>query len=95
MKRSSKTRAAYSNFERRFAEFLDRAPDILRFRVLGTTEQGASNPMLRVDYFKPGGAIGVYYPDWVAVQRDLDGKTINWMIETKGRVWEGTERRTP
>ena len=81
--------AACSNFERRFAEFLGRAPDVLRFRALGKTEQGASSAMLRVDYLKPSGAIGVYYPDWVAVQRDLDGKIINWMIETKGRVWEG------
>ena len=89
MKRSSTTRAAYSKFERRFAEFLDRAPDVLCFRALGTTEQGASSAMPRVGYLKPSGARGVYYPDWVAVQRDLDGKISNWMIETKGRVWEG------
>ena len=81
--------AACSKFERRFAEFLDRAPDVLCFRALGTTEQGASSAMPRVGYLKPSGARGVYYPDWVAVQRDLDGKIINWMIETKGRVWEG------
>ena len=81
--------ATCSSFERRFAEFLDRAPDILRYRALGTTEQDASDATSRVDYLKPSGATGVYYPDWVAVQRDLDGKVINWMIETKRRVWEG------
>ena len=85
--------ATYNNFERQFAEFLDRAPDILRFAALGTTEQGASGTTFRVDYVKPSGAIGFYYPDWVAVQRDLDGEIINWMIETKGRVWEGTEEK--
>ena len=26
----------------------------------------------------------------MAEQRDLDGKIINWVIDTKGRVWEGT-----
>ena len=76
-------------FERQFAEFLDRAPDILRFAALDATEQGASGTTFRVDYLKPSGAIGFYYPDWVAVQQDLDGQIINWVIETKGRVWEG------
>ena len=85
--------ATYNNFERQFAEFLDRAPDILRFAALGTTEQGASGTTFRVDYVKPSGAIGFYYPDWVAVQRGLDGQIINWVIETKGRAWEGTEEK--
>ena len=85
--------ATYNGFERQFAEFLDRAPDILRFAALGTTEQGASGTTFRVDYLKPSGAIGFYYPDWVAVQRDLDGEIINWVIETKGRIWEGTEEK--
>ena len=85
--------ATYNDFERQFAKFLDRAPDILRFAALGTTEQGASGATFRVDYLKPSGAIGFYYPDWVAVQCGLDGKIINWVIETKGRVWEGTEEK--
>ena len=85
--------ATYNGFERQFAEFLDRAPDALRFAALGTTEQGASGATFRVDYVKPSGAIGFYYPDWVVVQRDLDGKIINWVIETKGRVWEGTAEK--
>jgi len=85
--------ATYNGFERQFAEFLVRAPDILRFAALGTTEQGASGTTFRADYLKPSGTIGFYYPDWVAVQRDLDGKIINWVVETKGRVWEGTEEK--
>ena len=85
--------ATYNGFERQFAEFLDRVPDILCFAALGTTEQGASGTTFRVDYLKPSGAIGFYYPDWVAVQRDLDGEIVNWVIETKGRVWEGTEEK--
>ncbi len=81
--------ATYNTFERRFARFLDGAKGMLRFASLGTTEQGESGTQFRVDYLKPSGAIGFYHPDWVAVQKVGDGE-VNWIIETKGRVWEGT-----
>jgi type III restriction enzyme len=82
--------ATYNVFERRFAEFLDnKAADVLRFAALGTTEQGESGTAFRVDYLKPSGAIGFYHPDWVVVQETKAGE-VNWIIETKGRVWEGT-----
>ena len=84
--------ATYNGFERRFAEFLDHAADVERFAALGTTEQGASGTTFRVDYLKASGAIGFYYPDWVAVQA-TDGDEVNWIIETKGRVWEGTREK--
>ena len=84
--------ATYNRFERRFAEFLDGAADVLRFAALGTTEQGASGTTFRVDYLKASGAIGFYYPDWVAVQ-ETGGEEVNWIIETKGRVWEGTREK--
>ena len=85
--------ATYNDFERCFAEFLDRARDILRFAALGTTEQGNSGTSFRIDYLKASGAIGFYYPDWVAVQKDTEGEVMNWIIETKGRVWEGTDEK--
>ena len=81
--------ATYNDFERRFAAFLDTAGDVLRFASLGTTEQGESGSQFRVDYLKPSGAIGFYHPDWVVVQETEAGE-VNWIIETKGRVWEGT-----
>ena len=84
--------ATYNNFERDFAEFLDRANDVLRFAALGTTEQGGSATTFRVDYLKRTGALGFYYPDWVVVQGTEEGE-VNWIIETKGRVWEGTEEK--
>jgi len=84
--------ATYNDFERRFAEFLEKADDVMRFASLGTTEQGESGSQFKVDYLKPSGAIGFYYPDWVAVQKTKDGE-MNWIIETKGRVWEGTEAK--
>ena len=81
--------ATYNDFERRFAEFLDKANDVARFASLGTTEQGESGTQFRVDYLKPSGSIGFYHPDWVVVQNTAAGE-VNWIIETKGRVWEGT-----
>jgi len=84
--------ATYNGYERRFAEFLDQASDVLRFAALGTTEQGESGSQFRVDYLKPTGAIGFYHPDWVVVQKTKAGE-VNWIIETKGRVWEGTEAK--
>ncbi|WDT93021.1 DEAD/DEAH box helicase family protein [Thermoleophilum album] len=81
--------ATYNKFERCFAEFLDSASDVLRFASLGTTEQGESGTQFRVDYIKPTGVIGFYHPDWVVVQT-VEGSEVNWIIETKGRVWEGT-----
>jgi len=84
--------ATYNDFERRFAQFLDEARDVLRFASLGTTEQGESGTEFRVDYLKPSGAIGFYHPDWVVVQKAGKGE-VNWIIETKGRVWEGTEAK--
>lgn len=84
--------ATWNDFERRFAGFLDRAKDIARFSALGTTEQGTSGTTFRIDYLKPSGAIGFYYPDWVAVQSTADGE-VNWIIETKGRVFADTEEK--
>lgn len=84
--------ATYNNFERRFAEFLDHADDVQRFAALGTTEQGGSGTVFRIDYLKMSGAIGFYYPDWVVVQQAKRGE-VHWIIETKGRVWEGTEQK--
>jgi type III restriction enzyme len=81
--------ATYNDFERSFAVFLNRAKDVLRFAALGTTEQGESGTQFRVDYLKPSGAVGFYHPDWVVVQKTPQG-LVQWIIETKGRVWEGT-----
>ena len=67
-----------------------KATDVLRFAALGTTEQGESGTQFRIDYLKPSGAIGFYHPDWVVVQKAVGGE-VNWIVETKGRVWEDTE----
>ena len=78
--------ATYNSFESDFAEFLDRCVDVTRFSALAGIED------LSVQYVKPSGAMGLYYPDWVVVQENGDSE-VNWIVETKGRVWEGTERK--
>jgi hypothetical protein len=38
------------------------------------------------------GATGFYHSDWVVVQKN--GKSeVNWIFETKDRVWEGTKAK--
>lgn len=74
--------ATYNDFESEFAKYLDRCPDISRFAALAE-----HFTRFRVDYLSPSGAIKFYYPDFVAVQKG-NGKKINWIIETKGQVYE-------
>ncbi len=79
--------ATFNPFETAFAEFLQRCKDVRRFAALAEHFTG-----FWVDYLKPSGAIGRYFPDWVAVQKTPEGD-VNWIVETKGRVWEGTEQK--
>ena len=83
--------ATYNDFERRFAEFLDkRAKDVVRSPRLVSPSREHQARSFGFDYLKPSGAIGFYHPDWVVVQQTRTGQ-VNWIVETKGRVWEGTE----
>lgn len=80
--------ATFNPFETSFARFLaDKCKDVRRFAALAETFTG-----FWVDYLKPSGAIGRYYPDWVVVQKTPEGD-VNWIVETKGRVWDGTEQK--
>ena len=80
--------ATFNDFETLFASFLaNKCKDIPRFAALAEHFTG-----FWVDYLKPSGAIGRYFPDWVAVQKTAEGD-VNWIVETKGRVWDGTEQK--
>jgi len=80
--------ATYNPFETAFANFLEECSDILKFAALAE-----HFTRFRVDYLSPSGAIKFYYPDFVAVQRINKTKLVYWIIETKGRIWEGTESK--
>jgi type III restriction enzyme len=79
--------ATFNPFETAFAEFLDACEDVSRFAALA--EYFTS---FWVDYLKPSGATGRYFPDWVVVQM-VGNHEASWIVETKGRVWEGTDRK--
>jgi len=76
--------AVYNDFEAEFARFLDNAPDIEKFAALAN--------LFKIDYLSGKGCIRFYYPDFIAVQ--IKGKNpIYWIIETKGREFEDTDRK--
>ncbi len=76
--------AVYNDFEAEFARFLDKCPDIEKFAALADK--------FPIDYLSSRGAIRLYYPDFIAVQK-INSKTIFWIIETKGREYEDTNSK--
>ena len=77
----------YNDYEMRFAEWLDSRPDIPRWSALA--EQFTR---FNVTYLGPSGALRRYYPDFVAVQTAPAGE-VNWIVETKGRVFGDVEHK--
>ncbi|MBP8746109.1 MAG: DEAD/DEAH box helicase family protein [Syntrophorhabdus sp.] len=71
----------FNDFEKHFAQFLDRASDITKLAKLAETYTKFS-----IEYLNHKGAISSYYPDFVTEQKHPDGKLTMWLIETKG--WE-------
>lgn len=69
----------YNELEKGFAKFLEQAEDITKFAALAETFT-----KFNVPYLNKKGSQGLYYPDFVAEQELKKGKTINWIIETKG-----------
>jgi len=74
----------WNDFESAFAEFLDHADDVKAFSALAEY-----HTEFNVSYQKPSGALGQYFPDWVVKVVDVSTETY-WIVETKGRVWDGT-----
>jgi type III restriction enzyme len=69
----------YNELEKGFAKFLESAEDITKFAALAETFTRFNIP-----YLNKKGSQGLYYPDFIAEQEIKKGKTINWIIETKG-----------
>jgi type III restriction enzyme len=69
----------YNELEKGFAKFLEQAEDVTKFAALAETYTRFNIP-----YLNKKGSQGLYYPDFVAEQELKSGKTINWIIETKG-----------
>ena len=69
----------HNELEKGFAKFLEQADDINKFAALAETFTKFNIP-----YLDKKGSQGLYYPDFIAEQELKKGKTINWIIETKG-----------
>ncbi|HRI45653.1 MAG TPA: DEAD/DEAH box helicase family protein [Ignavibacteriaceae bacterium] len=69
----------YNELEKGFAKFLEQAEDVTKFVALAETFTKFNIP-----YLNKKGSQGLYYPDFIAEQEFKKGKTINWIIETKG-----------
>ena len=61
--------ATFNAFETEFAELLETCEDVSRFAALAEFFTG-----FWVDYVKPSGATGRYFPDWVVVQKLDEGE---------------------
>ncbi len=76
--------AVYNKFEEDFAKFFDECSDIEKFAALADK--------FSIDYLSSRGAIRFYHPDFIAVQKYNEKRTF-WIIETKGREYEDTDRK--
>jgi hypothetical protein len=84
---STRSRPSTRSSPRSRASSRIKCKDVLRFTALAETFT-----RFWVDYLKPSGAIGRYYLDRVVGQKTRD-RDVNGIVETKGRVWEGTEQK--
>ncbi len=72
----------HTDLEKRFADFLDAAKDVLRYfknERLGfsVTYHESNRPRQ-------------YYPDFIIATRDSDGHDVMWLAETKGEIRPNT-----
>jgi type III restriction enzyme len=72
----------HTDLEKRFADFLDRAKDVVRY--FKNERLGFS-----VTYYESNRP-RQYFPDFIVVARDTDGREIIWVAETKGEVRPNT-----
>jgi hypothetical protein len=76
----------HTELERQFADFLDRADDVVRF--FKNERFGFS-----VTYYESNRP-RQYYPDFVVVTRDATGREVTWLAETKGEIRSNTALKT-
>jgi type III restriction enzyme len=72
----------HTDLEKQFAEFLDRASDVIRY--FKNERFGFS-----VTYYE-GNRPRQYYPDFIVVAREADGREVMWLAETKGEIRPNT-----
>lgn len=76
----------HTDLEKRFADFLDRANDVVRY--FKNERLGFS-----VTYYESNRP-RQYYPDFIVAARDADRGEVMWLVETKGEVRPNTELKS-
>jgi type III restriction enzyme len=76
----------HTDLEKRFADFLDRATDVVRY--FKNERLGFS-----VTYYESSRP-RQYYPDFIIAARDKDGREVMWLAETKGEIRPNTVLKT-
>ncbi len=74
--------ACHTELEKRFADFLDTAKDVIRY--FKNERLGFS-----VTYYESNRP-RQYYPDFVVVTKDAEGREVMWLAETKGEIRSNT-----
>lgn len=72
----------HTDLEKQFADFLDRANDVIRY--FKNERFGFS-----VTYYESNRP-RQYYPDFIVVAREADGREVTWLAETKGEIRPNT-----
>lgn len=72
----------HTDLEKQFADFLDGAPDVLRY--FKNERLGFS-----VTYYEMNRP-RQYYPDFIVAVREADGREVMWLAETKGEIRPNT-----
>lgn len=76
----------HTDLEKRFADFLDRATDVVRY--FKNERFGFS-----ITYYE-GNRPRQYYPDFIVVVRGANSDEVTWLVETKGEIRPNTELKT-
>jgi len=72
----------HTPLEKDFSDFLDRAPDVVRY--LKNERFGFS-----VTYYEAGRP-RQYFPDFIVIVKEKDGREVTWLAETKGEIRPNT-----
>ena len=76
----------HTDLEKRFADFLDGSTDVVRY--FKNERLGFS-----VTYYESNRP-RQYFPDFIVLTRDSDGREVTWLAETKGEIRPNTVLKT-
>ncbi len=76
----------HTDLEKQFADFLDKANDVVRY--FKNERFGFS-----VTYYE-NNRPRQYYPDFIVIARERDGREVTWIAETKGEIRPNTKLKS-